>query len=40
MVEILKTMLSTAMEALDKHDGAAALKVFPTTTTWTTSTSR
>ena len=29
MVEILKTMLSTAMEALDKHDGAAALKVFP-----------
>ncbi len=29
MVEILKTMLSTAMEALDKHDGAAVLKVFP-----------
>ncbi len=29
MVEILKAMLSTAMEALDKHDGAAVLKVFP-----------
>ncbi len=29
MVEILKNMLSTAMEALDKHEGAAALKIFP-----------